>query len=244
MVLNKGEKMSKSKGNTVDPQPYIDRYGADTVRLYMMFSAPPEHSMEWSDERIAGAHRFLKRLWRIVQEHVAAGPLSTAPDKATPATRRLIHRTIAKVNDDIGRRYTYNTAVAAVMELLNALARLDAASAPARAARQEGLETAVLLLSPIVPHIADALWRALGRTQPLLDAPWPTPDPALLVEDEIEIAVQVNGRLRASIRVSADTGEAELRAAAQAEANVQRYLQGRELRKFIHVPGKLVNFVT
>lgn len=239
MVLNGGVKMSKSLGNTVDPQEYVDRYGADTVRLYLLFSAPPEQSMEWSDERIVGAHRFLNRLWRIVHAHVAATP-ATTPDDTALATRRLIHRTIAKVNDDIGRRHMYNTAIAAVMELLNALARLDDAAA---ASRQEGLETAVLLLAPVVPHITDALWHALGHTEPLLDHPWPVPDPALLVQDTMQIVIQVDGRLRASIVVPANITEAGLREQALSHGNVRRHMQGRKLHKFICVPGKLVNIV-
>ena len=247
MVLKDGAKMSKSKGNVVDPQEMIDRYGADTVRLYMMFAAPPEQSLEWSESGIEGAYRFLRRLWRTVREHLAAGPVDPAlaakAEGEARELRRRTHRTIAKVTDDIERRYTFNTAIAAVMELLNAVTRLEAADGAARAVVREALETAVLLLSPIVPHIAHALWRALGHEEAVVDAPWPEPDPAALEAEEVELVVQVNGRLRGRIRVPADAGREAIERAALAEPNVRRHVGGRPVRKLVVVPGRLVNVV-
>ena len=247
MVLKDGAKMSKSKGNVVDPQEMIDRYGADTVRLYMMFAAPPEQSLEWSESGIEGAYRFLRRLWRTVREHLAAGPVDPAlaakAEGEARELRRRTHRTIAKVTDDIERRYTFNTAIAAVMELLNAVTRLEAKDEAARAVVREALETAVLLLSPIVPHIAHALWRALGHEEAVVDAPWPEPDPAALEAEEVELVVQVNGRLRGRIRVPADAGREAIEQAALAEPNVRRHIGDRPVRKLVVVPGRLVNVV-
>ena len=247
MVLKDGAKMSKSKGNVVDPQEMIDRYGADTVRLYMMFAAPPEQSLEWSESGIEGAYRFLRRLWRTVREHLAAGPVDPAlaarAEGEARELRRRTHRTIAKVTDDIERRYTFNTAIAAVMELLNAVTRLEAKDEAARAVVREALETAVLLLSPIVPHIAHALWRALGHEEAVVDASWPEPDPAALEAEEVELVVQVNGRLRGRIRVPADAGREAIERAALAEPNVRRHVGDRPVRKLVVVPGRLVNVV-
>ena len=247
MVLKDGAKMSKSKGNVVDPQEMIDRYGADTVRLYMMFAAPPEQSLEWSESGIEGAYRFLRRLWRTVREHLDAGPVDPAlaarAEGEARELRRRTHRTIAKVTDDIERRYTFNTAIAAVMELLNAVTRLEAKDEAARAVVREALETAVLLLSPIVPHIAHALWRALGHEEAVVDAPWPEPDPAALEAEEVELVVQVNGRLRGRIRVPADAGREAIERAALAEPNVRRHVGDRPVRKLVVVPGRLVNVV-
>ena len=247
MVLKDGSKMSKSKGNTIDPQAMIDEYGADTVRLFIMFAAPPEQSLEWSDAGVEGAFRFLKRLWRLVYEHVDAGPAPLAdPDALTEGQRELrrkLHETIAKVGDDIGRRYTFNTAIAAVMELCNSLSRFDDASPGGRAVMQESLEAVLQMLAPIVPHICDSLWQALGQGDALLDAPWPEHDPGALVRDTVEIVVQVNGKVRAKLQISAAADREAVEAAALAEANVQKHLEGKAIRKCIVVPGKLVNLV-
>lgn len=247
MVLKDGAKMSKSRGNTVDPQSLIDQYGADTARLFTMFAAPPEQTLEWSDEAVAGAHRFLRRLWRMVGEHIAAGLVSrvdpvafTGPIKEL---RRQIHQTIAKITDDINRRQTFNTAIAATMELLNAIGRLRDDSPDARAVRQEGLETAVLVLSPIVPHITHTLWRELGHEEAVIDAAWPSVDDRALVKDTLEIVVQVNGKLRDRISVPADADEAGIKAAAISSEKVMRFVEGYTIRKTIVVPGKLVNIV-
>ena len=247
MVLKDGAKMSKSKGNTVDPAEYVERYGADTVRLFSLFAAPPDQSLEWSDAGIEGAHRFLRRLWRLVQDHLAAGSLpSGLPadlDGAARDARRKIHETIAKVSDDMGRRQTFNTAIAAVMELCNELGRLDAGKEADRAVLQEGLHTTVRLLVPIVPHICHHLWQQLGGEGDATYAPWPTVDDSALVRDSIEIVVQVNGKVRARMDVAADADRATLEAAALAQDNAQRFMEGKTVRKVIVVPGKLVNIV-
>ena len=239
--------MSKSKNNGVDPQALIDRYGADTVRLFTMFAAPPEQSLEWSDSGVEGAQRFMKRLWRIVHEHVSAGPAPAleidALDGAQRELRRQLHAAIAKVSDDVGRRYTFNTAIAAVMELLNAFGRHAGREPQDRALRQEAFEAVVLLLAPIVPHACHALWSALGRDGAVVDQPWPAHDPGALVQDEVELVVQVQGKLRGRIRVARELPEDEIHAAALAEENVARFVAGRAVRKVIVVPGRLVNIV-
>ncbi len=246
MVLKDGAKMSKSKGNTVDPQELIDRYGADTVRLFSMFAAPPEQSLEWSDSGVEGANRFLKRLWKMAAGLLDGGPVpaldSAALDTQQQDTRRKTHETIAKVSDDYGRRQTFNTAVAAVMELCNELGRLDD-SAQGRAVLAEGLRAVVLMLGPITPHVCHALWPQLGGEGDVLGAAWPVVDEAALVRDSIEIVVQVNGKLRAKMEVAADADKATVEAAALAQDNVQRFLEDVTVRKVIVVPGKLVNIV-
>ncbi|MGB9430506.1 MAG: leucine--tRNA ligase [Gammaproteobacteria bacterium] len=239
--------MSKSKANGVDPQPLVDKYGADTVRLFMLFTAPPEQTLEWSEAGVEGAHRFLKRLWKAVAEHVNAGAIPKLDVKVLNDgqrdLRRQVHGTTAKVGDDIGRRYTFNTAVAAVMELLNAVTGDTDTSAAARAVKQEAFESIVLLLSPMTPHICEVLWRELGHTEPVMTVRWPQVDAAVLVRARIEIVVQVNGKLRGRISVSADAGRTHVEQAALAEPNVQRYVEGKPVKKMIVVPGKLVNVV-
>ncbi|MBA3981044.1 MAG: leucine--tRNA ligase [Alcanivorax sp.] len=245
MVLKDGAKMSKSKGNTVDPQELIQQYGADTVRLFMMFAAPPEQSLEWSDAGVEGAHRFLKRLWRLVQEHQAtqARPDTSALSDAARDLRRKTHETIAKVSDDFGRRQTFNTAIAAVMELSNDMGRFTVDSDNDRAVMQESLEAAVLLLAPIVPHISHVLWQALGHSEAVVNVPWPQHDESALVKDTIELVVQVNGKVRARIDAPASADKAALEAMARSAPNAQRFLEGMTIRKVIVVPGKLVNIV-
>jgi len=253
--------MSKSKNNGVDPQALVDKFGADTARLFMMFAAPPEQTLEWSDEGVQGAFRFLRRLWTAVHEHVAAGhahaaagqghaAASQAPalDKAAldakqKELRRLAHQTLAKVADDIGRRRTFNTAIAAVMELLNAIGRFGDASPQGRAVRHEALEIVVIALSPIVPHICHALWQSLGHEVALIDERWPSPDASALVQDAVEIVVQVNGKLRGKVTIPATAGEAEARDAALADEAVRRHVGDAPLRKVIFVRGKLLNLV-
>ncbi|NIP73839.1 MAG: leucine--tRNA ligase [Gammaproteobacteria bacterium] len=247
MVNKDGAKMSKSKGNTVDPQDLIERYGADTVRLFTMFAAPPDQTLEWSDAGVEGAYRFIKRLWAQVYQHVSAGappalePASLSPEQK--ALRRKVHEIIAKVSDDVGRRSTFNTAVAANMELLNALGRFDDATAQGRAVVQEALEAIVSMLAPIVPHACHALWQALGRGGGIVDAPWPRVDPDALARDTVELVVQVNGKLRGHIRVGAEAPRETIESAALGEANVRRFTEGKTVRKIIVVPGKLVNVV-
>jgi leucyl-tRNA synthetase len=239
--------MSKSKNNGVDPQDLVNEFGADTARLFTMFAAPPEQSMEWSGEGVQGAYRFIKRLWKAVHEHVSKGAVAALDKSALTETqramRRQAHQTLAKVTDDIGRRRTINTAIAAVMELLNALAKFPEATAQDRSVVQESLDIAVLGLSPIIPHATHALWQALGHEVALIDEPWTQVDPEALQTSTMNIVVQVNGRLRGHISVAVDVDENAVRAAALADPNVQRFIGAAPVRKVIIVPGKLVNIV-
>jgi leucyl-tRNA synthetase len=240
-------KMSKMSSNGVDPEGLVARFGADTARLFIMFASPPEQTLEWSDEGVQGAWRFIRRLWTAVYEHVASGtPPPLEPHSLTPPQRelrRLAHQTLAKATDDIGRRRNFNTAIAAVMELLNAVQRFPAATPQGCAVRQEALALAVLMLSPITPHVCHALWLALGHTQPLIDERWPVPESQALVQDTHAIVVQVNGKLRAHISVPASADEAAVRAAALAHDNVRKFVADRPVRRVVIVPGKLVNVV-
>jgi leucyl-tRNA synthetase len=239
--------MSKSKKNGVDPQALVDEFGADTARLFTMFAAPPEQTLEWSDEGVQGAYRFIKRLWKAVHEHVLAGPVPPLEkaqlDETQRTLRRQAHHTLAKVSDDIGRRRTFNTAIAAVMELLNSLAKFPHAAPQDRGVAHEALEIAVICLSPIIPHATHALWRALGHSTALIDERWPQVDAAALEQSSIQIVVQVNGKLRAHITVPAGAGDESLRAAALADPHVQKFIGGAQVRKVIVVRGKLVNVV-
>jgi leucyl-tRNA synthetase len=239
--------MSKSKNNGVDPQSLVEQYGADTARLFMMFAAPPEQSLEWSDEGVEGAFRFMKRLWRAVHQHVSHGPAPSLDKESITGPqrdmRRQVHEALAKVTTDVGRRRTFNTAIAAVMELMNALGRFDDRSPQGRAVMQEALEIVVLVLSPVVPHACHTLWRELGHASAVVDARWPAVDPQALARESVEVVVQVNGKLRSRVTVPVDAGEAQVREAALADANVQRFIEGKPVRKFIYVPGKLANVV-
>ncbi|MBT7046139.1 MAG: leucine--tRNA ligase [Gammaproteobacteria bacterium] len=248
MVLKDGSKMSKSKGNTVDPQGLIDKYGADTVRLFIMFTSPPEQSLEWSDAGVEGAFRYLKRLWKAVFEHVEANhkltPLNvetlTAEQKAM---RFKLHETLKKVNDDYGRRLTFNTAIAANMELMNHLAKFSDTSDQAVAIRQEVLESIVLMLAPIIPHLCHQLWQELGHDSVIIDHGWPQVDESALVQDSIEMVVQVNGKVRGKIEVGTDADKSTCEAAALDDERVKRFIDGKQVRKVIVVPKKLVNIV-
>ncbi|MFT7300558.1 MAG: leucyl-tRNA synthetase [Porticoccus sp.] len=247
MVLKDGTKMSKSKGNTVDPQALIKQYGADTVRLFTMFAAPPEQSLEWNDSAVDGAHRFLRKLWKAVHLHLQTEGSITLDasglNQKQQDLRRKTHETIAKVSDDFGRRQTFNTAIAAVMELLNELGKSDREIPNGLAVEREALKTAVLVLSPIVPHICSALWQELGLGDNLLNAPWPQVDKSALVKTTIQLAVQVNGKLRAQIDVPANASKEDIELVAQDNENVQRFTEGLTIRKVIVVPSKLVNIV-
>jgi leucyl-tRNA synthetase len=237
--------MSKSKNNGIDPQSLIEQYGADTARLFTMFAAPPEMTLEWSDEAVAGAQRFLKRLWKLVHEHVTGGLPAVGMPGELPAPladlRRQAHQTLAKVTDDLGRRQTFNTAIAAVMELVNALAKLTDPGEPARAVRHETLELVVLMLAPIVPHISHALWQALGHREAVIDVRWPQVDETALQRDQQELVVQVNGKLRG--RVTVPVGASDEESATAAMSAVLNYISGKEIKRKIVVPGKLVNIV-
>ncbi len=247
MVLKDGVKMSKSKGNTVDPQALIEQYGADTARLFTMFAAPPEQSLQWSDKAVEGSHRFLNRLWRSTLTHVESGAC-VALDKDNLSDelkdlRRQTYQALTKVSDDLGRRHTFNTAIAAVMELMNAIAKFEDDSEQGRALRQEALEMIVLMLAPITPHICDQLWRALGHDEAVVGVTWPEIDESALKQDKIELMVQVNGKLRAKIKVNAEAAKDAVEAEAMADENVQKFIDGKETRKVIVVPGRLINIV-
>jgi leucyl-tRNA synthetase len=248
VVIGGTEKMSKSKNNGVDPQALIDQYGADTARLFIMFASPPDQSLEWSDAGVEGAYRFLRRLWKTTYDHVQAGLVAacTSNDGLSSGQadlRRKLHQTMGKVADDYGRRKQFNTAIAAVMELLNAYDKCDLSDAAGRALAQETLESIALLLFPIVPHIGQALFAEL---KPGLDAgnqAFPKADPAALKQDEIELMVQVNGKLRGSIRVSAEADKASIEAAALASEGAVKFMEGKPAKKVVVVPGRLVNIV-
>jgi leucyl-tRNA synthetase len=239
--------MSKSKNNGVDPQALVDEFGADTARLFTMFAAPPEQTLEWSDEGVQGAYRFIKRLWKAVHEHVGRGPPppldKAALDDAQRAMRRQAHHTLAKITDDIGRRRTFNTAIAAAMELLNATAKFPHSSPQDRSVMQEALEIAVLGLSPIIPHVTHAMWQALGHQRALIDEPWTPVDAAALQTSSITLVVQVNGKLRGHITVPVGADEDTVRAAALADPHARKFIGTAAVRKLVIVPGKLVNIV-
>jgi leucyl-tRNA synthetase len=242
--------MSKSKRNGVDPTALVEEFGADTARLFTLFAAPPEQSLEWSDEAVQGAYRFIKRLWKAVHEHVSRGPAPPLDTAALTdeqrAIRRQAHQTLVKVTDDIGRRRTFNTAIAAVMELLNALAKFGQtpmAAGQTSAVMQEALEIAVIGLSPMIPHVTHVLWHALGHDTALIDEAWPAADAAALVTSTIQLVVQVNGKLRGHISVPVDADEATVRDAALVQPNVLKFMGTSPVRKVIVVPGKLVNIV-
>jgi leucyl-tRNA synthetase len=239
--------MSKSKNNGIDPQALVDEFGADTARLFTMFAAPPEQTLEWSDEGVQGAYRFIKRLWKAVHDHVTQGT-AAALDKSDlnddqRTLRRHAHQTLTKMTDDIGRRRTFNTAIAAAMELLNAIAKYPHRSPQDRSVLQEALEIAVLGLSPIVPHVTHALWHALGHERALIDEPWMAVDATALQTSTIALVVQVNGKLRGHITVAVGADQDAIRAAALAEPHAQKFIAAAPVRKVIIVPGKLVNIV-
>ena len=239
--------MSKSKNNGVDPQEIIDSHGADAVRLFMMFTAPPEQTLEWSDAGIDGAARFLRRVWKLVYEHTQQGAAPALDAAALTADqkelRRKLHDSLARISNDFERRFNFNTAIAACMELVNAVSRFEDASPNGRAVMQEVLDALVRVLSPIVPHITHQLWFALGHTGPVIDAAWPQAEAAARVADTVLLVVQINGKRRSEITVPSDATKEQIIAAALADENVQKFLAGQPLKKTVVVPGKLVNFV-
>ena len=252
MVLKDGTKMSKSKGNTVDPEQLIEKFGADTVRLFTMFAAPPDNSLEWVDTGVDGSARFLKKLWRFVYSHVQDSAEIPRLDVAIlnakqKDLRNKIHSTIKKVSDDIGRRYTFNTAIAANMELLNELSAHktsnDGCTDNDGAVIREGVNAIVLMLAPIVPHICSHLWVQLGHATLIEDESWPAYDEQALVRDSIELMVQVNGKLRDKITVAADADDDTIKATAQSGEKIQNHIQGKVVKKIIVVKGRLVNIV-
>ncbi|MGB9149611.1 MAG: class I tRNA ligase family protein, partial [Burkholderiales bacterium] len=237
----------KSKNNGIDPQAIIDQFGADTARLFMMFASPPEQTLEWSDTGVEGSFRFLKRLWRMVHEHVTQGASHAFNAGDLPsdlkAVRFALHMTLQKVTDDYGRRQQFNTAIAAVMELMNLLGKVDAKPTVARSIVHEALEKIIIMLSPIVPHICDALWRELRPGTQLRDQTWPAVDKAALVQDEIELVVQVSGKLRGHITVPKDATREAIEVMARENVNVQKFIDGQTIKKIIVVPGRIVNIV-
>ena len=239
--------MSKSKNNGVDPQEAINVYGADTVRLYTMFAAPPEQTLEWSDSGVQGAQKFLQRVWRLsfelLQQEDRSIVAADQLDKTEKDARRKVHETIQKVSDDIGRRYSFNTGIAAIMELMNTLQKLDLASAGGRSVVSEGLNAVVRMLSPMAPHIAQELWTAFGNDGLVLDAEWPEVDESALVKESIVLVVQVNGKVRAKLDAPASASKDDLEEMAMADAAIQKQIDGKAVRKVIVVPGKLVNIV-
>ena len=249
MVLNNGAKMSKSLGNTVDPEEMIKNYGADTVRLFMMFTSPPEQSLEWSDKAINGSYRFLKKLWKLTKAH--QNSLMDIDDISPKdefnenqlALRRKTHQTISKVTDDIGRRYTFNTAIAAVMELVNEVSAYQDNGEMDQKVIKEAILSVLLLLSPIVPHICHHLWNDLAQKSTIIDAKWPIHDPSLLKSETALVVIQVNGKLRSKLEVETSIDQDDLKSMAILDEKVQRFIDGKEIKKIIVIPEKLVNIV-
>ncbi len=250
MVIKDGAKMSKSKGNVVDPNALIDSFGADTARLFSLFASPPERDLDWSDQGVEGSYRFLNRVWKMVYE---LSPLVSRADDPVEGAglsaegrnlRRIVHRTIRKVSEDVEERFHFNTAIAAIMELVNAVYAFEGKREPANAAVvKEALESVVLLLAPFVPHITEELWECLGHGEGIGAASWPVYDPDAIREDEITVVVQVNGKLRGKVTVGVDAGEDDVRNAALADEKIRAHTEGKTVRKIIHVPGKLLNIV-
>jgi leucyl-tRNA synthetase len=248
MVLKNGTKMSKSKGNTVDPQSLIDQFGADTARLFIMFAAPPEQSLEWSDSGVEGANRFLKRLWKTVYDHHAKGKIESYKEgELSDQTKNLrfeLHHTIQKITDDIQRRHSFNTAISSVMELMNTFAKVEGEDAVTLSVKQEVIQNVILLLNPFVPHICHALWDHLFNN-PIDQEPWPKADSNALIKNEYAMVIQVNGKLRGNMLVSADLEQKDIERMALENADVKRFI-GHEnnVKKMIFVPKKLINIVT
>ena len=240
-------KMSKSKNNGIDPQEMVEKYGADTVRLFMMFASPADMTLEWQESSVEGANRFIKRVWRLVYEHAQLGKTTTLDlsnlTADQKALRRELHKTIAKVSDDIGRRQTFNTAIAAVMEFMNRLQKAPQDTDQDRALMDESLNAVVRLLYPMMPHACFIMWQALGNGETIDNASWPTADESAMVEDEKLIVVQINGKVRGKFTVPADAEQDFVVEQAKQEPNIQKYLADTTIRKVIYVPGKLLNLV-
>ena len=248
--IGESAKMSKSKANVVDPEEAVEKYGADTVRLYILFAAPPEQDFEWTDEGIQGAYRFLQRFWNFVNKHLdKIRDLSYNRDELrklqgkAKEVRREIHQTIKEYRRDFEERYQFNTAIAKIMKLLNTLQDFEPKSETDYKVLREGIETITLLLSPITPHIAEEVWEMLGNEGFVVTQPLPEPDEEALKLEEIEIPVQVNGKVRARIKIPADAGEEEVKEIALRDEKVKKYTEGKEIKKVIYVKGRLVNIV-
>jgi leucyl-tRNA synthetase len=256
MVIKDGAKMSKSKGNVVDPDDLIRAFGADTVRLFSLFAAPPEKDLDWNDRGVEGASRFLNRVWRLVTTHLdelkGAHP---RPDGASLSEdgrrfRRTTHETIKRVTDDIEDDFHFNTAISAIMELVNALYAFESASQDTmsreerRALLREAVETLIVLLGPFAPHLAEELWARLGHTEPVWSRRWPEPEPEALAREEVLIIVQVDGKVRSRLTVEAGAAEERIRDQALADQRIRDWLQARQVDRVVVVPGRLVNIVT
>jgi leucyl-tRNA synthetase len=247
MVLKDGRKMSKSSGDAGNPQHLLDKYGADAVRTAMMFAAPPDQSFEWSEAGVDGQARFCKKLWTVVHDHLAAGEVAPldrdAQSEAGKALRRKAHETLQRADDDYGRRLRFNTVVSSVHELISAVTHIEVTTDQDRAAVDEALRIALVVFSPIAPHVTQALWNRLGEQTALVDASWPEVDEAALIQDRLELVVQVNGKVRGHVDVAADVNQEQASEAALANENVARFVSGKTVRKVILVPGKLLNIV-
>ena len=250
MVLKDGAKMSKSKGNTVDPQEMISKYGADTARLFILFAAPPTQDLEWSDSGIEGAHRFINKLYRLVVAFITDTKTHETPSLVPGSLnndqkklRQKTHQSLKKVGDDFGRRHSFNTAIAAMMELNNTLSRFEDNSPQGMAVRQESIEIMLKALSPVIPHLCHHLWAALGNKEAMIDALWPKVDESALVQEDVQLVVQVNGKLRAKLVAPLDAERQSIQEMVLAEEGVTRFTEGKTILKFIIVPNKLVNVV-
>jgi leucyl-tRNA synthetase len=250
MVLKDGLKMSKSKDNVVDPDEMIEEFGADALRLFVMFAAPPDQSFEWSDQGLRGASRYLNRLWNLVQEHIKSGlridlNFSDSSEQVR-ALRNKTHQTLSKVKDDFLRRHSFNTAIASVMELTNAIPK-DFLSTKATDAEKssvkEAINTILISLSPISPHITHALWRQLGNEEAIIDVNWPEADKNLLKEKSVEIAIQINGKLRGRVTVESNLPQKELETLAREQENIKKYIENKKIKKVIYIDKKLLNLV-
>jgi leucyl-tRNA synthetase len=250
MVLKDGAKMSKSKGNTVDPQEMIAKYGADTVRLFILFAAPPTQDLEWSDSGLEGAHRFVNKFYRLVSQFINDAETSNVAeldtrglDKSQKDIRQKTHQALKKVGDDFGRRHSFNTAISTLMELNNNLSRFYDVSEQGMAVRKEAIEIMLKALNPITPHLSHHLWHCMGHDDAMIDVLWPEVDESALKQDEVQIVVQVNGKLRAQLMVPLGTDNQAIESLALNEENVVKFTEGMTVVKVVVVPNKLVNVV-
>ena len=250
MVLKDGSKMSKSKGNVVDPNEVINKYGADALRLFVMFVAPPEQSFEWSDKGLQGAYRYIKRLWTMVNEHIESGvPAKQDFEGSSPEINRLrqkTHKTLLKVKDDYERRHSFNTAVAAIMELTNFVPKeylSNTASLTERSAADEAIKNILIMISPIAPHVSQELWSMLDNEDMIINVNWPNVNEKLLIENLVELVIQVNGKLRGKIEIETDLANEEVEVLALKNENVHKHIEGKKIKKFIYIPNKLINIV-
>jgi leucyl-tRNA synthetase len=250
MVLKDGAKMSKSKGNTVDPQEMISKYGADTARLFILFAAPPTQDLEWSDSGIEGAHRFINKLYRLVVGFITDTKTYETPSLVPSSLnndqkklRQKTHQALKKVGDDFGRRHSFNTAIAAMMELNNTLSRFEDNSPQGMAVRQESIAIMLKALSPVIPHLCHHLWVVLGNKEAMIDTLWPKIDETALIQENVQLVVQVNGKLRTKLVAPLDADRQSIQEMVLAEERVARFTEGKTILKFIIVPNKLVNVV-